>query len=85
VARAVAEGQADVGLGLESAAAALRLDFVFVVQETYHLVMPAASLQTAPLQTLAAWLGSALARQRLGELAGYETSHTGVIQWVEPQ
>jgi len=85
VARAVAEGQADVGLGLESAAAALRLDFVFLVQETYDLVAPAASLEAAPLQTLVAWLAGAAAHQRLGELVGYETHQTGLIQWVEPQ
>jgi molybdate-binding protein/DNA-binding transcriptional regulator YhcF (GntR family) len=85
VARAVAEGQANVGLGLESAAAALRLDFVFAVQETYDLVMPASSLDSGPLQSLAAWLAGPAARQRLGELVGYDTRHTGLIRWVEPQ
>ena len=39
VARAVAEGSADVGLGLETASHAFGLDFVFLNRERYDLIM----------------------------------------------
>lgn len=82
VARAVAEGRADFGLGLEAAAAAFQLAFVFLVEESYDLVFPAASLDHQPFKTLLDWLAGDDARRRLGTLTGYDTHHTGSIQWV---
>jgi len=81
VAQAVAEGETDVGLGLETAAAAFRLDFVFLVQEPYDLVAPAESLARGPLRLLADWLATETAQHRLGGLVGYDTRSTGAIVW----
>ncbi len=83
VARAVAEGQADVGLGLETAALAFGLDFILVLTEPYDLVIPAENLTLPGIRRLCSWLGSVQARQALTELGGYETAHTGDLAWVE--
>jgi molybdate-binding protein/DNA-binding transcriptional regulator YhcF (GntR family) len=82
VARAIAEGQADLGLGLESAAAAFQLEFVFLVRESYDLVMAADDLERAPLRTLVEWLSTDLAHAQLGSLVGYDTHATGSIQHI---
>jgi putative molybdopterin biosynthesis protein len=82
VARTIAEGLADFGLGLEAAAVAFRLDFVFLVEESYDLVFPAEALERAPLRALVEWLATDLAHQQLGTLVGYHTGQTGALQWV---
>ncbi len=82
VARAVAEGQADFGLGLEAAAAAFQLDFIFLVKESYDLVLPASALERQPFKTILNWLAGDQARRRLGGLIGYDTHLTGSVQWV---
>jgi molybdate-binding protein/DNA-binding transcriptional regulator YhcF (GntR family) len=83
VARAVAEGQADVGLGLETAALSFGLDFILLLTEPYDLVIPAENLALASIQRLRSWLGSADARLALDALGGYQTDHTGELTWVE--
>ena len=82
IARAVAEGRADFGLGLEGAAAAFQLEFIFLVKESYDLVLPAANLERQPYKTILNWLSGEQARRRLSALIGYDTHHTGIIQWV---
>ena len=64
VARAVAEGQADTGLGIEAAALAYGLGFVFLATEPYDLVIPAEAWETGSVQALAAWLRTGDARVR---------------------
>jgi molybdate-binding protein/DNA-binding transcriptional regulator YhcF (GntR family) len=83
VARAVAEGRADAGLGIEAAALSYGLDFVFLATEPYDLVIPAEMWDTAPVQTLAAWLSTGEARAVIAGLGGYETGDTGQITWAE--
>jgi molybdate-binding protein/DNA-binding transcriptional regulator YhcF (GntR family) len=80
VARAVAEGQVDVGLGLETAAFAFGLDFVFLARERYDLVMLEESAQRPPLYQLLAWLASLEAKQFIDRFKGYENLETGRIQ-----
>ncbi len=77
VARAVAEGDADVGLGLESAALAFKLDFHFLVVESYDLVTFADRAQREPLHSLFGWLTGAEARQAMESLKGYDFRRTG--------
>lgn len=83
VARAVAEERADAGLGLQTAALAFGLDFIPLVLEPYDLIIPADNLNLPSIQRLRSWLSSAEARQALSDLGGYETEHTGELQWVE--
>jgi putative molybdopterin biosynthesis protein len=79
VARQVAEGKADVGLGLETAAAAFGLDFVFLNRERYDLVLPAETMALAAVQHLVAWLASPEARDFLARYPGYDSEETGAI------
>jgi putative molybdopterin biosynthesis protein len=79
VARAIAESQADVGLGLEAAARTYGLDFVLLTQERYDLVIPAQRFDTPPMQTLVGWINSQAAREAISRLVGYDTTDTGKI------
>ncbi len=81
VARTVADGQADVGLGLEAAARVYGLHFVALTRERYDLAIPAPALETPPLQALLAWLSSSAARTVLASLAGYDLSEAGQVFW----
>jgi molybdate-binding protein/DNA-binding transcriptional regulator YhcF (GntR family) len=83
VARAVSEGRADTGLGIEAAALAYGLDFLFLTSERYDLVIPATAWTSEPIQRLVAWLSGESARALLGGLAGYDLSETGRVEWVE--
>jgi len=78
VARTVAEGLADVGLGLESAALAFKLDFIFLVTESYDLVTFAERAQREPLQSLLVWLQDSKTREAMGTLKGYDFKQTGL-------
>jgi len=77
VARAVAEGTADVGLGLETAAVAYGLDFVFLTRERYDLVALAETARQEPLRLLLDWLAVPAAKQFIANFAGYENTETG--------
>jgi molybdate-binding protein/DNA-binding transcriptional regulator YhcF (GntR family) len=83
VARAVAEGDADAGFGLETAALAFGLSFIPLVTEPYDLVIPAEKFSSSGIQRLYGWLSSPQARKSLAELGGYDTSRTGELIWVE--
>ncbi len=77
VARAVAEGQADVGLGLQSAAQAFGLSFSPLVEEPYDLVTFEAQAVQPPLQNLFEWLAAPGSCLQLAHLPGYDFSQTG--------
>ncbi|HEY46359.1 MAG TPA: GntR family transcriptional regulator [Anaerolineae bacterium] len=83
VAQAIAEGQADVGLGIETAAIAYHLGFVPLTTERYDLVMPDAVCRTAPAQALAGWLNTGEIKSVIAGLGGYDTGETGSVEWVE--
>jgi molybdate-binding protein/DNA-binding transcriptional regulator YhcF (GntR family) len=82
VARAVAEGQADVGVGLEAAAGAYGLDFLFLKDERYDLVIPDQNMDFPPVKALRDWLKSAAAPRTVAELGGYSTREMGQMEWV---
>ena len=83
VARAVAEGVADVGLGLEAAARAYGLDFHFLIRERYDLVMLAETAQRPPVRALIAWLESPAGKKFVDQHRGYESQETGQTWQVE--
>lgn len=83
VASAVAGGQADVGLGLETAALAYGMDFVPLAVERYDLAIPSDTWETAPVQALVRWLAEGETRAAIDHLGGYDTRHTGEVAWVE--
>jgi len=82
VAGAISNGQADVGLGVETAALAFGLDFIFLTVERYDLAIPSEKWNTEPVQALKKWLNTARAKAAINDLGGYDTSRTGKMTWV---
>lgn len=76
VARAVAEGNARIGLGLEAATRPFGLDFILQTRERYDLVMHESFYQLPAMQKLVGWLVSQ-GQQAFAGLTGYDTSITG--------
>lgn len=83
VARVVAEGGADAGLGLEAAARAYGLDFRFLTRERYDLIMLPETAQRPPIRALIAWLGSQAGKQFVDQHRGYESQESGQVWQVE--
>lgn len=77
VARAIAEGSANVGLGLENAAQAFGLDFIFLNRERYDLVMLTETAAWPPVQKLLDWLATPAGKQFIDQHPGYESESTG--------
>ncbi len=82
VALAVAEGGADLGLGLETPARTYGLEFIPLTRERYDLVICQEQWGLPPLQALVDWLKSSQARVVISALAGYDTQATGQVEWV---
>ncbi len=85
VARAVAQGEADAGLAIETAAIAYGLQFVRLATEPYDLVIPEESWELPSVKALANWLRTDDAHGAIAALGGYDTKSTGAVGWVEPQ
>ncbi len=83
VARLIAAGEADVGVGVEAAAVGLGLDFVPLTQERYDLVIPNFVWKRPPVQAFVAWLRSGAAKELIMGLSGYDTCETGKVSWIE--
>jgi molybdate-binding protein/DNA-binding transcriptional regulator YhcF (GntR family) len=77
VARAVAEGRATVGLGIQAAATAYGLEFVRLGEERYDLIVPFELWDGEPLEALRSVVESIAFKQALVALGGYEVSQTG--------
>jgi putative molybdopterin biosynthesis protein len=82
VAAAVASGKADAGLGIHSAARALKFEFVPLTQERYDLVIPRAHYEHEILQPLLALLHDDVFRTAVSQMPGYDVSLMGVVQPV---
>ena len=80
IARAIASRQADVGVGIRSAAQLFGLDFVPLQAARYDLVVPKAYLKSHPTLThLFETLVSRPFRNEIEALGGYDTSETGKL------
>ncbi len=82
VARAVAEGEADVGLGIYSAALAFGLDFVPLTLERYDLVIPEGVRESPPVMALVEVVRSEEFIELVRTMGGYETHETGNETWL---
>jgi putative molybdopterin biosynthesis protein len=82
VAASVQGGSADAGLGILSAARALGLDFVPLLNEQYDLVIPKAHYESQALQPLLALLQDPDFRREVEGLGGYDTERMGRV-WAE--
>ena len=80
VARAIASRQADVGIGIRSAAQLFELDFVPLQAARYDLVVPKAYLKSHPtLANLFDTIVSRPFRNEIEALGGYDTSEAGKL------
>jgi molybdate-binding protein/DNA-binding transcriptional regulator YhcF (GntR family) len=82
VAQAIAEGKANAGLGLDSAALAYGLTFVFLRRERYDFIIPAEQIVQPAVAALVNWLKTPQAKSAIASLGGYDSTHTGEIQWI---
>ncbi|WP_262173080.1 helix-turn-helix transcriptional regulator [Saccharococcus sp. Marseille-Q5394] len=81
VASKVASGFADVGVGIEKAAAMVGVDFIPLVQERYDLVMYKAPENEFLRDSILSILRSPAFQNEIGALGGYDLSLTGTIMY----
>lgn len=82
VARAISRGQANVGLGVETAALVFGLAFVLLTTERYDLIIPAEKWELDSVRALRKWLETDQAKAEINHLGGYETTQTGAVNWI---
>jgi molybdate-binding protein/DNA-binding transcriptional regulator YhcF (GntR family) len=85
VATLIAGGQADAGLGAESAAVAAGLDFIPLLKERYDLVALQETLAQPPVQRLLEVVRSQSFHRMLGCVVGYDLSDTGKTSAISPK
>lgn len=79
VAAAVESGDADVGLGIYSAASMMGLDFIPVCNEEYDLAIPEEYMDSDIVGEFIETIKSKEFKDKLDELGGYDYSDTGTI------
>jgi putative molybdopterin biosynthesis protein len=77
IAQTIADKQADVGIGLESAAGALGLDFIFQTKERYDLVALDQEEAQPDLRALLSWLKTPAAHTFINQYQGYDPRQSG--------
>ena len=82
-ARAVADGAADVALGILPAATAQGLDFVPLVEERYDLVTPREHYESELLAPLLGLLNDEAFKRAVDDLGGYVTRETRAVATLE--
>jgi molybdate-binding protein/DNA-binding transcriptional regulator YhcF (GntR family) len=82
VARAIADEEANCGLGIRSAADAYGLDFVPLAHERYDLAIPDEAWPSAAVQALVEIVRSPAFQLAVAALGGYDTAQTGQETWV---
>jgi len=79
VAMAVVSGNADVGLGILSAAKMLNLTFIHLTNEQYDFVIPRENLSAQPIVSLVEVIRSPEFKQSINQMGGYDTKNTGKV------
>jgi molybdate-binding protein/DNA-binding transcriptional regulator YhcF (GntR family) len=82
VARSIADGKADVGLGIEAAALACHIHFLPLSRERYDLVIPVENYRAKRLAPLVQIVASKDFQKAVTEAGGYDTSETGTTTFV---
>jgi molybdate-binding protein/DNA-binding transcriptional regulator YhcF (GntR family) len=82
IARSIAAGKADVGLGIEAAARACHIDFLPLFKERYDLVIPVEDYRGKRLTRLLGIIASKDFHKAVTEAGGYDTSETGTTTFV---
>jgi len=81
VALAVAQGKADVGLGLACNAQAHGLDFVALLEERYDLLLWRRAYFEPPLQSLLAFCKTRAFAAKVKDLGGYDIAGLGKVRF----
>lgn len=81
LARAIAEDEVDVGLGVRAAASSYHLGFVPLTRERYDLVVPENIFANVG-GSLQAWLKSDVVASSFQQLGGYILEECGHVRWV---
>ena len=79
VAAQIANGSADAGMGIYSAAQLYYLDFLPICIEAYDLIIPDHAWETPVVQQLIATLKSPAFREKMLAMGGYTVDHPGEI------
>jgi len=79
VAAAIKAGTADAGMGIESAARALGLDFLPLGEEEYDFTVPVRFLELPPLRVFLETLKSEEFHRKLANLGGYTWQKCGTV------
>lgn len=79
VAAQIANGSADAGMGIYSAAQLYDLDFLPICIEEYDLIIPDHAWETPVVQQLIATLKSPAFREKMLAMGGYTVDHPGEI------
>ncbi len=79
LALAIAQGEADVGLGMEAAAQRQQLDFIPLVEESFDVVMHRRSYFEPSVQALFGFVREPRFAQRASTLRGYDVSQLGRV------
>lgn len=79
VAAQIANGSADAGMGIYSAAQLYDLDFLPICIEEYDLIIPDHAWETPVVQQLIATLKSPVFREKMLAMGGYTVDHPGEI------
>ncbi len=85
VATAVAQGRADVGVGVLAPARSLGLDFVHLTWERYDLLSSDEAFYRRPTQAFFEMVKSDWLRQLIATLPGYDARETGLLTVVQPE
>ncbi len=79
IGRAIADGSANAGIGLQATALQFGLDFIPLRRERFDLVTYQEYLNRPAFNTLIAWLKTPIARQLIESLGGYDTRQSGEV------
>lgn len=79
VASAVAQGTADIGVGIEKAAKMVGVDFIPLIKESYDLVIMKTAEQRRLIETLLSILNSTDFKNKIKSIEGYDILNTGSI------
>lgn len=84
LAQAIAQGEAEIGFGVEAVARQAKLGFVPIRQERFDLLAWRRDFCEPALQTLMAFTRAPAFKERAAQLGGYDVSGRGTIRYNGP-
>jgi putative molybdopterin biosynthesis protein len=81
LAMAIADGRADIGLGIEAAARQFHLDFIPLITERFDLLVWRKAYFDPPFQKLVRFCQSDAFRDRIHKLGGYDIAQFGAVHF----